>query len=32
MSDHSIKVGNTTSNETLTFTNNTTGESGNSTS
>ena len=32
MSDHSIKVGNTTSNETLTFTNNTASESGNSTS
>jgi len=32
MSDHSIKIGNTTSNETLTFTNNTASESGNSTS
>jgi len=32
MSDHSIKVGNTTSTETLTFTNTTPGESGNSTS
>ena len=31
MSDHSIKVGNTTSNETLTFTNNTATGSGNST-
>jgi hypothetical protein len=32
MSDLSIKVGNTTSNETITFSNNTTIESGNSTS
>lgn len=32
MSDLSIKVGNTTSNETITFSNNTTGETGNSTS
>ncbi|HEX2305952.1 MAG TPA: hypothetical protein VHH33_06660 [Nitrososphaeraceae archaeon] len=32
MSDLSIKVGNTTSNETITFSNNTTVESGNSTS
>ncbi len=32
MSDLSIKVGNTTSNETITFSNNTTGEPGNSTS
>ena len=32
MSDGSIKIGNTTSNQTLTFTNNTTGQSGNSTS
>lgn len=31
MSDLSIKVGNTTSNETITFSNNTTGETGNST-
>ena len=30
MSDLSIKVGNTTSNETITFSNNTTGENGNS--
>jgi hypothetical protein len=32
MSDLSIKVGNTTSNETITFSNNTTEETGNSTS
>jgi hypothetical protein len=32
MSDHSIKIGNTTTNETITFTNNTSGKSGNSTS
>jgi hypothetical protein len=32
MSDGSIKIGNTTSNETITFTNKSTGESGNSTS
>jgi hypothetical protein len=32
MSDLSIKVGNTTSNETITFSNNTAEESGNSTS
>ena len=32
MSDLSIKVGNTTSNETITFSNNTTGETDNSTS
>ncbi|HEY9399649.1 MAG TPA: hypothetical protein VIP29_07125 [Nitrososphaeraceae archaeon] len=32
MSDLSIKVGNTTSNETITFSNNTSGVSGNSTS
>lgn len=32
MSDLSIKVGNTTSNETITFSNNTSGEFGNSTS
>ena len=32
MSDLSIKVGNTTSNETITFSNNTTGETGNSSS
>lgn len=32
MSDLSIKVGNTTSNETITFSNNTTGETGNPTS
>jgi hypothetical protein len=32
MSDRSIKIGNTTSNQTITFTNNTTGQSGNSTS
>jgi hypothetical protein len=32
MSDLSIKVGNTTSNETLTFSNNTTNQSGNSSS
>ena len=32
MSDLSIKVGNTTSNETITFSNNTTTEAGNSTS
>jgi len=32
MSDHSIKVGNTTSNETLTFPKNTATSSGNSTS
>ena len=32
MSDGSIKIGNTTSNQTITFTNNTTGQSGNSTS
>jgi hypothetical protein len=32
MSDLSIKIGNTTSNETITFSNNTTGENGNSTS
>jgi hypothetical protein len=32
MSDLTIKVGNTTSNETITFSNNTTGETGNSTS
>ncbi len=31
MSDLSIKVGNTTSNETITFSNNTVGETGNST-
>jgi len=31
MSDHSIKVGNTTSNETLTFSNNSATGSGNST-
>ena len=31
MSDHSIKVGNATSNETLTFTNNSGSSSGNST-
>jgi hypothetical protein len=31
MSDLSIKVGNTTSNETITFSNNTGGETGNST-
>ena len=31
MSDHSIKIGNTTTNETITFTNNTSGKSGNST-
>ena len=30
MSDGSIKIGNTTSNETITFTNNTTGQSGSS--
>jgi hypothetical protein len=32
MSDLSIKVGNTTSNETITFSNNTVGETGNATS
>ena len=32
MSDHSIKIGNSTTNETITFTNNTSGKSGNSTS
>ena len=32
MSDGSIKTGNTTSNQTISFTNNTTGQSGNSTS
>lgn len=32
MSDLSIKVGNTTSNETITFSNNSVGETGNSTS
>ena len=32
MSDLSIKVGNTTTNETITFSNNTDGETGNSTS
>lgn len=32
MSDHSIKIGNNTSNETIAFTNNTAGKSGNSTS
>ena len=32
MSDLSIKVGNTTSNETITFSNNSLGETGNSTS
>jgi hypothetical protein len=32
MSDLSIKVGNTTSNETITFSNNTVGETGNTTS
>jgi hypothetical protein len=32
MSDLSIKVGNTTSNETITFSNNTTNQSGNSSS
>ena len=32
MSDHSIKIGNTTTNETITFTNNTSGKSANSTS
>ena len=31
MSDGSIKIGNTTSNQTISFTNNTTGQSGNST-
>jgi hypothetical protein len=32
MSDGSIKIGNTTSNQTISFTNNTAGQSGNSTS
>jgi hypothetical protein len=32
MSDGSIKIGNTTSNDTITFANSTTGQSGNSTS